>query len=356
MRIAFLFAFIGLMLAACAPQHRTAHLGGQGPDGHSQDTPVEGVTDFALASPVVYRNLTLIPVVTTKPVDDDKLDYLSLDEAKKNGWVEIFELPGNEEVNRLQVRNKGPRPLLLLAGQLLIGGKQDRIVGKDTVVPAGETIDVPVYCVEHGRWSGSSEHFEYGGTQVPGKVKASAMFRGQQEVWNDVADYNAKAAAPADGTTIQGGLNSDKTRATIEQGFARLRDALSKDKRVVGFVVCIDGQITGMELFGGPSLFRSSSEGLVKGALADAAASAGEAQVSAPMDEAKRFVQGVFKSRREVAANSRDAGMAARSANDPTLLSIDHEDIVGQEKTETPATAKSAEDRTLIHGSYGIRR
>jgi len=272
MRIAFLFGLIGLALVGCGPQRATHPLAGGGKTGPAQDTAVEGVTDYALARPVTYRNLTLIPVVSTKEVPDDKFDYVSLEEARKNGWVEIVELPGNEEVNRLQVRNTGPRPLLLLAGQLLIGGKQDRIVGKDTVVPAGELVDVPVYCVEHGRWSGSSEHFEYGGTQVPGDVKRSAMFRGQQEVWNDVAEYNAQTEAPRDGTTIQGGLNSDKAKAAVDEGYSVLRDALANDKRVIGFVVCVNGEISGMELFGGPSLFRSSAEGLLKGALADAAA------------------------------------------------------------------------------------
>jgi|GEM_PF-4812095 len=48
--------------------------------------------------------------------------------------------------------------------------------------------------------------------------------------------------------------------------------------------------------------------------------------------------------------------MAARAANDPTLLSVDHDRIIGQEKTQVPSSAKSAEDRELIHGSYGIRK
>src|SRR6202044_806732 len=64
------------------------------------------------------------------------------------------------EVNRLVLINNSKRPLLLLAGEIVTGGKQDRIIAKDRIVPVGaEPIDLSVFCVEHGRWTESSDKF-----------------------------------------------------------------------------------------------------------------------------------------------------------------------------------------------------
>ena len=64
------------------------------------------------------------------------------------------------EVNRLVLVNNSERPLLLLAGEVVTGGKQDRVIGLDSIVPPHSgPIDLSVFCVEHGRWVAASEHF-----------------------------------------------------------------------------------------------------------------------------------------------------------------------------------------------------
>jgi hypothetical protein len=42
------------------------------------------------------------------------------------------------QVNKLVLINNSKRPLLLLAGEIVTGGKQDRVIGKDRIVPAGK--------------------------------------------------------------------------------------------------------------------------------------------------------------------------------------------------------------------------
>ena len=43
--------------------------------------------------------------------------------------------------------------MFLLAGEVILGGKQDRIIGQNTIIAANTTQSVPVFCVEHGRWT-----------------------------------------------------------------------------------------------------------------------------------------------------------------------------------------------------------
>src|SRR5690242_8314817 len=110
------------------------------------------------------------------------------------------------QVNQLMLVNNSKRPLLLLAGEVVSGGKQDRVIGKDRIVPAeSDPIDLSVFCVEHGRWVASSEHFgasqamygsANGGPKPPNapapmailvqpSVRGKAMGdKNQQEVWD----------------------------------------------------------------------------------------------------------------------------------------------------------------------------
>ena len=79
--------------------------------------------------------------------------------------------------------NNSKRPLLLLAGEIVTGGKQDRVIGKDRIVPAeSDPVDLSVFCVEPGRWVATSEHFGaseamYGGA-VGGPINTCSTSHG----------------------------------------------------------------------------------------------------------------------------------------------------------------------------------
>jgi hypothetical protein len=49
---------------------------------------------------------------------------------------------------------------LLLAGEIVTSGRQDRVIGDDRLVPArSDPIDLSVFCVEPGRWVAHSQQF-----------------------------------------------------------------------------------------------------------------------------------------------------------------------------------------------------
>src|SRR5436190_3568417 len=109
----------------------------------------ESAPKLTLGRPIQAGPLAVIPIRGKAMISHEK--YITLSDAVKKGLVEIVEVPGDEQVNRLEVRNKAELPLMLFAGELLIGGKQDRIVGKDSIIPPHESDKVPVFCVEYGR-------------------------------------------------------------------------------------------------------------------------------------------------------------------------------------------------------------
>ena len=124
--------------------------------------------DYKILAPITHGDLTIFPVVSAKVHDTS--DFITLDEGIRSGDVVVTEVGnlhstmqrrppyqprpyGGAEVNRLVLVNNSKHPLILLAGEVVTGGKQDRVVGKDRIVPAeSDPVDLAVFCVEHGRW------------------------------------------------------------------------------------------------------------------------------------------------------------------------------------------------------------
>ena len=76
-----------------------------------------------------------------------------LEEAIARGATEVAELDEAGRVARVQGAHGGDRLLLLLDGEELVGAKQNRIVNLTILVAAGQSLHIPVSCVEAGRWA-----------------------------------------------------------------------------------------------------------------------------------------------------------------------------------------------------------
>src|SRR5688572_10342095 len=239
----------------------------------SADDLIEG---YALGEAVTHGNATFIPIVSTVPEDQiPEQDTVTLSEAKKNGWVEIIEVPGEEQVEFLSVRNTGDKPIFLMSGQLLLGGKQDRIVAEDTIVPPDKTVKVRVYCVEHGRWNGASTHFDYSETMVPDKVRKSAQYEDQAAVWENVAEKNESVvlgnspSEPTPSSSIRTFLGDEEVKGKVSDG-AKIALAKLNGAKVVGVVFVLNGEIQTLEMFATPGLFAQAAKPLIESFLSEA--------------------------------------------------------------------------------------
>jgi hypothetical protein len=139
---------------------------------------------YKVLQPISHGNLTIFPVVAA--TTHDTSEFLTLDEGLRSGEVVVTEagrvqplirrggrsIPsGNGEVNRLVLVNNSNRPLLLLAGEIVTGGKQDRIIGKDRIVPAhSDAIDLSVFLRRTGP-VGRSEYKFQGDVRTDGATQ-----------------------------------------------------------------------------------------------------------------------------------------------------------------------------------------
>src|SRR5687767_14277648 len=102
--------------------------------------------------------LQFIPILWSGGLD--VVDILA-HQAIADGGLEVLEKDGGV-VQELLAFNKGPRPVLIVEGETLIGARQNRMVAHTVVVGPGMRVDVPVGCMEHGRWQSGRSRFGAG--------------------------------------------------------------------------------------------------------------------------------------------------------------------------------------------------
>ena len=273
---------------------------------------------YKVLAPIRSGNLTVFPVVSAHTHDTS--EFITLDEGLRSGEVVVAEsgslsplvrggrahVRGGAQVNQLVLVNNAKRPLILLAGEIVTGGKQDRVIGKDRIVPAeSDPIDLSVFCVEPGRWTGSSEKFVPLGASTmaqPG-VRAKAMAnKDQQMVWSEVRRAQsevaelvpAPAASEVQGTSSYARVMQNQAVAgqvasvagPIERGYQSVIQQL-RDRNAVGVVVAVNGEIIWADLFASSSLLEKYWPKLVRSYAAEAVVTRAKGrQVEASMAQA----------------------------------------------------------------------
>ncbi|HUJ57681.1 MAG TPA: DUF6569 family protein [Kofleriaceae bacterium] len=249
-----------------------------------------------MLDPIQVDSLTVTPIVTTAPAADDKdKQLLVLDEAMPRKLVHIKEVEGGE-VNSLTLTNNATQPLFLLAGEVIIGGKQDRIIGRNTIIPAKTTQDVPVFCVEHGRWTGKTGEFTTARALAHGRLRGNASFESQEDVWDEVHAKNVERKTTSDTDTYravaaeEAGGRLGKMEETVDSALAKL--PADQQGQLVGFAVAINGEVQTVDVFQSHALFAKLETKLVRSYIADAVDVTATAAARPPKADAyKAFVE-----------------------------------------------------------------
>jgi len=314
MRVPIVAVSVVLILAGLLAFDQTGACAGEGAPN----------PDYKVLDPIRHGNLTIFPVVAAKTYPTN--EFLTLDEGLRSGEVVVTEagsVPGlirrhnrpiphydGAEVNKLVLVNNSARPLLLLAGEIVTGGKQDRVIGKDRIVPPeSDPVDLNVFCVEPGRWVASSDRFGasekmYGAYAAPGgpgsapapmammaqpSVRSKAMGdKNQQQVWDAVnaqkqqmavaMTLSAPAAAGEIGQTssyAKVNENSevkkrvDAIAKPIEQSYQSLIHQL-RDRNAVGVVVAVNGRVIWADVFASTDLLAKYWPKLVRSYASEA--------------------------------------------------------------------------------------
>lgn len=210
-------------------------------------------TRLTVGAPVVAGRLAVFPVYAPP---SPPIDVVTLDEATERGWIVFSEKSEGGAVNTLEVENSGDKPVYLMSGEILKGGKQDRTIAADAFIPAKSgRVDVGVFCVERGRWTSDGDGNGSSNAYAPVDVNAAVNCRfQQQEVWSRVADGNGSMGCWNEDISVLYGFETCEKKAAQ---VALLETFLKRFKEMPGasgFVLAIDGRIVSADVLGHPSL------------------------------------------------------------------------------------------------------
>lgn len=206
------------------------------------------------------------------------------------------------DVNRLALINRSEKPLYLMPGEIIVGGKQDRTLAHETIVPPGkEPVTIDVFCVEHGRWSGRAGVETAAIAQALGGAELSAgeaatlndkagkgefvrsagnlskpsrlavqSGKGQGEVWNQVANQNQVAGAMSSSDAFTANYSGANVRERLQPYLQKLEQPIASQERVVGVIVAVNGKPEMADVFNSTPLFRKLWPKLLKSYALDA--------------------------------------------------------------------------------------
>ncbi len=234
----------------------------------------EALTKLTLGPPRRFKGLGIVPLLRFDATDPD---WLTLDEAIDAGILEVTEVTEGGSVPTLRVANKGNRAVFLLDSEELVGAKQNRILNTSVLIAAGQTITIPVSCVEQGRWAYRSRAFTSAKRSLYASVrrkKAAQVYeslrmeRGhaadQGQIW---ADLEAKAASY--GVSSLTGAMSDVFESR-DGDLEAYRRAFPPEAGQMGALVYVGNEWCALELLAGPNLFKKAWTRLLPGYAIDA--------------------------------------------------------------------------------------
>lgn len=253
-------------------------------------------TDIELLTPQTHENVAIIPL---KTAPNYKLDLLTLKKGLELGLVEVKEC-AQSTVNTLMVKNKSVAPLILIDGEEVVGGDQNRLMNSTIIVAPQSESKISVSCTERGRWGylskfKSSEHIANFRTR---RAKAYAIHEEapvQNAVWSsiDVLEQNNKFSSPT--SAMNDSYEHEKVNLNAALHSFKIVDGQN------GVLIIVNGEIKGFELFLNPEIYKEFHGKILKSYLIDAEVKTTTFPIN--IDEAKLLIDNALDSNFESKEN-----------------------------------------------------
>jgi hypothetical protein len=225
-------------------------------------------------SAMVYKNLKIIPVRPKKGFGDPLPGIVSLSQAIRQGLASISErgTASTENVHYLRINNHSDKTVYISSGEIIAGGRQDRMVARDTLLtPTGKDQYISVMCVEEGRWSDKEKKFTYGNFANQQLRKVLDENKNQVLIWQEIARQLGSHQIKNKSLAYLSRNTDKKMMQLNDEYFHFFQDRFrNTDSTIIGFVCVSGNKVIGTDIFGSRDLFYSQLEPLLKGYCDDA--------------------------------------------------------------------------------------
>ena len=225
-------------------------------------------------SAIEYKSLQIVPIRPKEMAGKPGPRMMSLSKAIQNGSATLSERgsASTENVHWLRINNKSENSIFVSSGQTFTGGRQDRMVTRDTLLnPTGSDQYIPVMCIEEGRWSEKEKKIQYNNYANVNLRKVLDKSKNQVQIWKEIFTQlgNSNLKSP---TFAYAAISQNKDIQVAENEYLNFfREKIkNSDSSMTGFVCISGGKVLGCEIFADRQLFFDEFEPLLFGYINEA--------------------------------------------------------------------------------------
>jgi len=231
------------------------------------------ISGLTVAEPMVFENMAVFGI---KSGSENRIDYITLQDALDRRLIEIAEKGESGSVPELLVCNPSEYRVLLIQGEGLVGAKQNRILNASILIGAHSDVVIPVSCVEQGRWSYKSRRFAKGESShsrlramtckfTTDSLKHDGSYHSDQSrAWGEIKRKLTLFCSMSD-TQAMHDVYHDHSRSLGEYV-----EAFGKPDNWHGMAVAINEELVGVDVFHGPDTMDEHYAGLLRSYALDA--------------------------------------------------------------------------------------
>ena len=240
------------------------------------------VAKLKITGPYTHENLSIFLLHGPDLIKGKS--FLTLQEALTSKKLIVHE---TGDVGELAVENVGEVPVYIQSGEILKGGRQDRMVQYDCVVPpkSGKK-PLASFCVEHGRWRrrGDEEVGVFSSSAnmaVGNEMKLAAKLKGDQSlVWSNVdqaqkrlsRNVGADVRSTQSASSMQLTLENDRVKEAAIPYKMKLAGLLKDHPDAIGCAAVVNGEVSTVDVYASAALFAKLWPKLLESSVFEAVA------------------------------------------------------------------------------------